>query len=42
MAGALTDAHQPSYDVVNGTRALNLERSIENVVRSSLLALAVG
>ena len=37
---ALIDAHQPSYDVENGARVLNLKRSIENVVRSSLLALA--
>jgi adenylate kinase family enzyme len=39
---ALIDAHQPSYDVENGARVLNLKRSVENVVRSSLLALAAS
>jgi adenylate kinase family enzyme len=40
QAVALIDAHQPSYDVKDGGRVLNLERSIANVVRSCLLALS--
>ncbi|MFM9863718.1 MAG: nucleoside monophosphate kinase [Micropepsaceae bacterium] len=39
---ALIDAHQPSYDMKDGARVLNLARSIGNVVRASLAALAVA
>jgi adenylate kinase family enzyme len=38
-AVALIDAHQPSYDVSNGVRTLNLRRSIDNVVSACVLAL---
>ena len=39
QAIALIDAHQPSYDLQNGVRVLNLKRSIANVVRACVLAL---
>lgn len=38
---ALIDAHQPAYDVKDGVRVPNLQRSIENVVRASLQALSI-
>lgn len=36
---SLIDAHQPVYDVVDGKRVFNLQRSIANVVASALLNL---
>ena len=39
---ALIDAHQPHYDVKDGAQALNLPRSIENVVRAALSALSLS
>jgi adenylate kinase family enzyme len=39
QAIALIDAHQPSYDLQDGIRVLNLERSIANVVHSCVAAL---
>lgn len=36
---ALIDAHQPSYDIQDGKRVLNLKRSIANVVCACVLAL---
>lgn len=38
---ALIDAHQPSFDHVDGKRVFHLHRSIDNVVSSSLRALGV-
>ncbi|MBJ21015.1 MAG: hypothetical protein GY910_24050 [bacterium] len=38
---ALIDAHQPSFDLVDGARVFHLERSIDNVVTSALRALGV-
>jgi adenylate kinase family enzyme len=38
---ALIDAHQPSFDLVEGKPVFHLQRSIENVVASSLRALGV-
>ena len=38
---ALIDAHQPSFDVADGVRTLNLRRSIDNVVRAALQALSI-
>lgn len=38
---ALIDAHQPSYDMKDGARVLNLARSIGNVVRTALNALSL-
>ncbi|HWK43694.1 MAG TPA: nucleoside monophosphate kinase [Stellaceae bacterium] len=38
---ALIDAHQPHYGLRNGTHGFDLERSIENVVRSALRGLGL-
>ena len=38
---ALIDAHQPSFDQVDGKRVFNLHRSIDNVVSSALRAMGV-
>lgn len=38
---ALIDAHQPAFVDVDGERVFNLERSIDNVVRTALRALGV-
>jgi adenylate kinase family enzyme len=38
---ALIDAHQPSFDQVDGERVFNLHRSIDNVVSSALRAMGV-
>jgi len=38
---ALIDAHQPSFDDVDGNRVFHLHRSIDNVVSSALRALGV-
>ncbi|HEB91468.1 MAG TPA: hypothetical protein ENI85_17975 [Deltaproteobacteria bacterium] len=40
-AVALIDAHQPAYVEVEGERVFDLQRSIENVVATSLRALGV-
>jgi len=40
-AVALIDAHQPAYVEVDGKRTFHLERSIENVVVTTLRALGV-
>ena len=38
---ALIDAHQPHYEMRDGNRSFNLDRSIENVVRSALRGLGL-
>ena len=38
---ALIDAHQPHYEIRDGVNRLDLERSIENVVRSALRGLGL-
>ncbi len=40
-AVALIDAHQPAYVEIDGKRVFDLERSIENVVATTLRALGV-
>ena len=38
---ALIDAHQPAFEEVDGDRVFHLNRSIDNVVATSLRALGV-
>ncbi|WP_186191260.1 nucleoside monophosphate kinase [Burkholderia gladioli] len=39
---ALIDAHQPDYDEIDGVKTLNLTRSINNVVHSSLVSIGLS
>ncbi|WP_225034107.1 hypothetical protein [Paraburkholderia sp. XV] len=39
---ALIYAHQPDYDEIDGIKTLNLTRSINNVVHSSLVSIGVS